>query len=463
VIDGAGGLSISSGDVLGEFIVEGVIGRGGMGVVYRARQRRPERIVALKVIAPQLAGESPIEARFVREGTLAAQIEHPNVIPVYAVGEARGLLFIAMRFIDGTDLRTLLMDEQRLEPRRAALLVEQVAQALDAAHAHGLVHRDVKPANILVARVGGGEHVYLTDFGIARAMQSGATMTSTGALLGTLDYIAPEQARGEHVDGRADVYSLGCVLFEALTGTVPYPQDSHAAKLFAHVSEPPPSLLQRAGDLPAELDRVVLRAMAKVPDERYQSAGDLGRAAVVAASAATPSRSERGASRHDDTAVSPRARDSQSPSLGQGPIVARTPPTGLAQAASAVRHTVTSGRGRWVAILVAVMIGVGAIVAAAAILSGTSHPSRHNCGEISFAPGSTLASSDYGVGNIVATNTGCATARSVAAAAKDQSMRSYVDAGFSCTGAPEGHGSGAHTEWRCNHRDELVTFFSIGV
>ena len=277
------GAPLGPGDEIDGFVIEGIAGRGGMGVVYRARQQRPDRLVALKVIAPDLAGDPAFRARFERESGIAAQIEHPNVIPVYALGEDGATLYIAMRFVDGTDLRSLLTSERRLDPARAAAIVDGAAQALDAAHAHGLVHRDVKPANILLATVAGRDHVYLTDFGLSRSTQSSSGLTRTGAFLGTIDYVAPEQARGERVDARADVYSLGCVLFTALTGTVPFDLDNDLAKLYAHDRRPPPSALERAPDLPAAFEEVLARAMAKMPDDRYQSAGDLGRAALAVA------------------------------------------------------------------------------------------------------------------------------------------------------------------------------------
>jgi serine/threonine protein kinase len=264
-----------------------------MGVVYRARQNQPDRLVALKVIAPELAEDVTFRARFGRESAVAAEIEHPNVIPVYAVGEDRGVLFIAMRFVDGIDLSALLAQSERLEPRRAAMIIDQVGQALDAAHHRGLVHRDVKPANILLSTAGGREHVYLTDFGLSRHIDRSQAMTQTGAFLGTIDYVAPEQVRGGRVDALTDVYSLGCVLFESLTGSVPYPLDNDFAKLYAHDNRPPPSVCERAPDVPEAFDAVLVRAMAKSPEQRYLSAGDLGRAALAAASDTSLSRTER--------------------------------------------------------------------------------------------------------------------------------------------------------------------------
>ena len=231
---------LSTGSTLGDFKVEDEVGRGGMGVVYRAVQISLGRPVALKVIAGSLSDNVAFRDRFVRESRLAASLDHPNVIPVFAAGETDGVLYIAMRYVDGTDLRSLVAAEGRLDPLRAAGVIAQVASALDAAHERGLVHRDVKPANILVAARGGGEHVYLTDFGLTKRSASESGLTSAGEWVGTLDYVAPEQLRGDHVDGRADVYALGCVLYETLTGQVPFPRDDDVAKLWAHISDSPP-------------------------------------------------------------------------------------------------------------------------------------------------------------------------------------------------------------------------------
>jgi serine/threonine protein kinase len=281
------------GTVIGGYRIEAGIGRGGMGVVYRAEQLGLGRQVAVKLIAPEFAEDPDFRQRFERESRLAASIEHPNVIPVHEAGEVDGVLYIAMRYVEGTDLRALLQGQGRLEPPRAAYIVSQVAAALDAAHAYGLVHRDVKPANVLIASVGGREHAYLTDFGLTKHTTSLGGLTKTGAVVGTIDYVAPEQIQGDALDARTDVYALGCVLHQALTGQVPYVRDSDVAKMYAHLSEPPPTATSLVPGLPGELDGVIARAMAKDPDARYPSAGDLGRAALAATERRAPAEPER--------------------------------------------------------------------------------------------------------------------------------------------------------------------------
>jgi serine/threonine protein kinase len=273
---------LSPGQILAGYRIEGVAGRGGMGVVYRATQLALDRVVALKVISPALAEDDAFRERFKRESRVAAAIRHPNVIAIHDAREESGVLFITMDFIEGVDLAELIRAEGRLQPMRAAPIVARVADALDAAHARGLVHRDVKPANVLIAQESGGEHVYLTDFGLTKAAGSTSGLTQTGMFVGTVDYVAPEQIAGEQLDARADVYALGCVLFHALTGHVPYPRGDAMAAMFAHTHLPPPSLLESAPDAPPALDAVVRRAMAKDRDERYQSAGELSRAALAA-------------------------------------------------------------------------------------------------------------------------------------------------------------------------------------
>src|SRR3954469_5734005 len=282
---------LAPGDVFAGHRIEDVAGRGGMGVVYRAVQLALDRTVALKLITPALAGDPDFRARFVRESRAAASIEHPNVIPIFSAGEDQDVLYISMRFVDGQALRALLRADGPLEPRRAARIVAQVAAALDAAHERGLVHRDVKPANILLTPT---DHAYLTDFGLTKRADDGATrLSATGGLVGTAGYIAPEQIRGERVDARTDVYSLGCVLFHTLTGRTPFAAPGEGAMLVGHLHDQPPS----TGD--ESFDAIIRRALAKDPAERYPSAGDLGRAALAAAGEEVTPAPERQVARGD--------------------------------------------------------------------------------------------------------------------------------------------------------------------
>src|SRR4051795_4228887 len=271
------------GDQVAGYRIERQLGRGGMGVVYLAEQLRLRRWVALKLIVPELAEDEEFRRRFERESQMAASLDHPNVIPVYEAGEADGALFISMRYGEGSGLRMLIRNTGQLEPARAAGIVAQLGDALDAAHARGLVHRDVKPANVLVAGAPGAEHAYLTDFGLTKHVSSQSGITRTGQWVGTLDYVAPEQISVGPLDARVDVYSLGCVLFEALTARVPYPRDSDVAKMYAHLNEPPAAVSSLVPDAGWGFDAVVTRALAKAPEQRYPSAGDLGRAALAAA------------------------------------------------------------------------------------------------------------------------------------------------------------------------------------
>ncbi|MDX6704417.1 MAG: hypothetical protein QOI48_263 [Solirubrobacteraceae bacterium] len=278
------------GDVFVDHRIEGLAGRGGMGVVYRATQLGLDRLVALKVITPALAEEPDFRTRFVAESKAAASIEHPNVIPVYYAGERDGVLFIVMRYVDGPDLRALVRAQGKLDGERAAHIVAQVGAGLDAAHQHGLVHRDVKPANVLL---GPEDHAYLTDFGLTkRTASTDGGLSRTGAWVGTLGYVSPEQIRGERIDARTDVYALGCVLVYALTGQAPYIRDSDEATLWAHLNAPPPS-----DAVPAQFEGVVARALAKDPSDRYPSAGDLGRAALAAAGRSSVPGPERNVAR----------------------------------------------------------------------------------------------------------------------------------------------------------------------
>jgi YVTN family beta-propeller protein len=269
-----------AGSVVAGYRIEDVAGRGSMGVVYRATQLVLARPVALKLIATEVAHDASFRERFKRESQLAASIDHPNVIPIYEAGEVDGALFLAMRYVEGTDLGALVAAEGTLAPARAVWIVAQVAAGLSAAHALGLVHRDVKPANVLIA-AGEDEHVYLADFGLTKHASSAPGLTKAGMFVGTLDYSAPEVIRGEGADPRADVYALGCVLFHCLTGRPPFARDSEVATMYAHLHDEAPTPGSLA-EVPAALDAVVARALAKDPGARYATAAELGRAARAA-------------------------------------------------------------------------------------------------------------------------------------------------------------------------------------
>ncbi|MFI5122357.1 MAG: protein kinase [Vicinamibacteria bacterium] len=258
--------------------IEAVIGEGGMGVVYRARNLALDRVRALKVLAPGLSADARFRERFRRESRLAASIEHPNVIPVHQAGEEDGQLYLAMRLVEGRDLRQLVALEGPLSPGEAGAVIGAVAGGLDAAHAAGLIHRDVKPANVLVGDGADQGLVYLTDFGISRTTRGGETMTGTGELVGTADFVAPEQIAGDPVDHRADVYALGAVLYFTLTGQSPFPRETDLATLFAHANAPRPRPSERRAELSPRLDPVIAKAMAIDPAQRFQSAGALSRA-----------------------------------------------------------------------------------------------------------------------------------------------------------------------------------------
>jgi YVTN family beta-propeller protein len=325
------------GTVVAGCRLEEEVGRGGMGVVYRATDLSLERTVALKLIAPELTTNPDFRERFKRESRLAASIEHPNVIPVYAAGESEELLYLTMRFIPGTDLRALIEQEGALEPSRAARIVAQVASALAAAHRRGLIHRDVKPANVLIEKQGSSEHAYLTDFGIARDVGGATALTRTGMLVGTLDYIAPERLEDRPADGRSDIYALGCVLFEALTGRVPFPRDSDVAKMYAHMNEPVPSAVQVRPEVPGPLSDTVTRAMAKNPDERFQTADEL---ADTLRSEATTLSAVRPAIPQEPTSLSPtRPAPPQQPPPPQPPPPQTPPPAAAPPPPPAPRPT----------------------------------------------------------------------------------------------------------------------------
>lgn len=363
---------LTAGTRVADFVIERVAGRGGMGVVYRAKQLRPTRTVALKVVSPEFADDGEFRSRFEHECEIAASIEHSNVIPVYEVGDESGHLYIAMRYVEGTDLRAVIAAEGQLDAARATGILAQLTAALDAAHAHGLVHRDVKPGNVLLAREGDREQVYLTDFGLAKPTSS-AGRTRVGMFVGTLDYAAPEQLQGQRVDARTDVYAAGCVLFEMLTGRVPFEQEHEASILWAHMTSPPPSAQALVPDLPPDIDAVIARAMAKNPDERYPSAGDLGRAALAAIRGGWAAESER------------------SVAIGRAaPADAAAPAeTGAAQSAGQIPAARRPGRGRIAAAAggALVLIAIVAVIVSGAF-GGSS--SQHRTVTIRTTPTPTV-------------------------------------------------------------------------
>ena len=252
--------------------IEAILGRGGMGDVYKAYDPRLKRYIALKLLPPGLAEDTGFRERFLRESELAASLDHPSIVPIYDAGEVGGQLYIAMRYVEGTDLKALIREDGALAPAHAFALLAQLADALDTAHERGLVHRDVKPSNALLDAAG---HLYLADFGLTQSTSDRSEPTAAGQIVGTVDYVAPEQIEGEETDGRADLYSLGCLLYECLTGEVPFPRDTELAVLWAHLYEPPPRPSEHNPALSRAVDTVLAKAMAKSPDERHASCAEL--------------------------------------------------------------------------------------------------------------------------------------------------------------------------------------------
>lgn len=356
---------LTEGQVFADHRIEGLAGRGGMGVVYRATQLALERTVALKLIAPHLAEDEDFRERFVRESRAAASIEHPNVIPIYHAGERDGQLFIVMRYVEGEDLRTRVRAAGRLEPSEAARIVAQIGDALDAAHGRGLVHRDVKPANVLL---GAGDHAYLTDFGLTKRVASQSGTTQAGGWVGTLGYVAPEQIRGERVDARADVYALGCVLVHLLRGRAPFLRSGEEATLWAHLNDEPPG---EAEGIPAPIVPVVRRALAKHPADRFPSTGDLGRAALAAAGIPAAGGPERmvavgEAAPSDET----RAPASGPPTAVTGARRSGTPVSARGAGDGAGRSGVP--RAGLAAAAAVVLLALGGVAAAALVGEGQS-------------------------------------------------------------------------------------------
>ena len=380
---------LSPGTIVSGYRVDGVLGEGGMGVVYRATQLSLNRTVALKILATELSQDGAFRERFRREGLLQAAIDHQHIVTVYEAGDTEHGLFLAMRLIRGPTLKDMILAGE-LDPARTLRILTQVAGALDTAHDVGLTHRDIKPQNILI---GADDHAYLADFGLTQASDE-VSLTETGQFIGTIDYVAPEQIQGLGATARSDVYSLTAVLYEALTGVVPFLRMNEAAVLFAHISETAPPITERRSDLPAEIDAVIERGMAKNPEDRYASAGELvadakaafGDEAAIAAAAAPPpgpvpiekfaAGEQTRARRTEPTPAPPAAATLRADSPVAAPgastaaraTVPAAAPPGAAEAPAAARRGGLTGAG--IALLAA--LGVAAAIGGFLIGSGGS-------------------------------------------------------------------------------------------
>jgi hypothetical protein len=372
-----GGLSRVGRELAG-YRIEAALGQGAMGVVYQAVDVHLGRKVALKVLAGELGDDERFQRRFVRESRMIASLEHPHIVPVYSAGEVDGLLYIAMRFVDGGDLGSLIGTGGPLDLARTTVMISQVAAALDAAHEEGLVHRDVKPANILVERRrNGAVHHYLSDFGIAKTQTSGHSLTGTGNIIGTTDYIAPEQIEAKPLDGRADLYALGCVLYQCLTGVPPFQRGEQYATLWAHLQDPPPSVTAERPDLPPAVDAVVATALAKRPRDRFRTCGELAEALAGVAGAGVPA-GRGGFPRSAETTISPGPPPGPAPGAtvppdGATATVGITPPV-----PETTPGSVSPGRtARWFRRPSAVAATVGVLVVglmAALLVGGDRFP-----------------------------------------------------------------------------------------
>jgi serine/threonine protein kinase len=267
---------LATGTTIAGLRIDGLLGHGGMGIVYRATQLSLQRVVALKLVSPELSRDPGFRARFRREGVIQGALDHPNIVPEYEAGDSEDGLYIAMRLVPGSSLKQLIL-AQELDAMRTLQVLAGAASGLDAAHAAGLIHRDIKPHNILVV----GNQGYLADFGLSKA-RGLESITKESGWIGTLDYMAPEQIRGDRPDASSDLYSLGAVLYECLVGWVPFPRSSEIAVMYAHLESPPPSVRDTRPELPVQLDDVVARAMAKKPESRQATATELIREATEA-------------------------------------------------------------------------------------------------------------------------------------------------------------------------------------
>ena len=364
------------GDEFAGYRLEQMIGHGGMSIVYRARHLALERSVALKVLSPDLSDDTAFQERFIRESRLAAGLDHPNVIPIYEAGEENGVFYIAMRYVPGSNLKALLLRDGPLDRAQTVSVIGQIASALSAAHESGLVHRDVKPSNVLIVKGAGAndsDHIYLADFGVAK--QQASNVTRTGMFIGTAHYASPEQIEGKELDGRSDVYSLGCVLYECLTGNPAYERDSEVALIYAHLLESPPSTRTARPDLPAAIDDVVAKAMAKKPEDRYATAKGLAAAVREALSQAA---AEQGpaAAQVDATPPASDPPPAEPPSkAGAGratapPAAADPPPAEQTAAAQTAGPSRQRSRGRLGIAAGLLALAVAGAVVAVGLLTG---------------------------------------------------------------------------------------------
>ena len=381
---------LGPGSRIGKYVLEQQIGRGGMAVVFRARDDQLGRLVALKIMVPSVASDPEFRQRFVRESKSAAAVDDPHIIPLFEAGESGGVLFMAMRYVAGGDVRSLLAREGPMSVDRACAILASVASALDAAHAAGLVHRDVKPGNMLMdVREGRPDHVYLADFGLTKATSGAITLTGTGKFLGTADYAAPEQIRGRRVDGRTDQYALACAAVEMLTGQTPFPREQVMAVLTAHISDPPPPLSARRHGLPAELDAVLGRALAKSPSDRYQSCGEFTAAFQRAAGVGRYLTSVPAGSSHRGTEMEAVGLATGGPGGARAEPPANGPPALPSSMEPPGRIDVVRGRRRGGRLVIAAAAAVA--VAAAIVASLTLAQPRHAPGAHTASTGHTSA------------------------------------------------------------------------
>jgi serine/threonine protein kinase len=371
---------LTSGDRLGDFEIVEVAGAGGMGVVYKARQLSLDRDVALKVIKDEIAAEAEYRERFLREAKLAASVDHPHVVTVYDVGEEDGRLYLVMQWIDGSDLRQVLDSSGRLTPKRAIVIGEQLARALDAVHeASGLVHRDVKPANVLLRDVGGDDHAYLTDFGVAKPPEALEALTRTGSTVGTTGYLAPEQIRGKDAGPRSDLYSLGCLTFEMLTGKQPFTGENDLAVRWAHARDPRPLVSNVLPALGHRYDGFFVKALAIDPDQRFASGREFAEGLAAAQSGDTDPTAVMGAT-HAATAVGPATPPPSHTGQQQTP-----PPYGYVAPPPQSQHRDRSGSpAALIVIGIVTVCGIAAaVLAASGVFSKEGSPTSSTVAQMS--------------------------------------------------------------------------------